>query len=286
MVQPGAPAPAPASPVIQQQDKAHSILGRAVRSLFGTRTDYRVDDKGNTVAVPVAEKPGELFRHIVAGAILGGAIGSHDKSFAQGAASGAGAVQQREDQQDQQRRAAAQQDYRNRIEAEQQQREKDKAQREADAAGDEERLRKAQIAHFNALTAQENQMVQGTNFTQHQATAQAGKTQIEPYLAAGIKPLFNDIPESEMHDIISKNPGASTYLWEPTGTKVSLDAKGQPQYELTYSAVDPKGQVAVTPGLLKLFKEVDMEKYYPGMSDYLKPGKTMSATDMIVLQHE
>src|SRR6185312_15684110 len=68
MVQPGAPAPAPASPVIQQQDKAHSILGRAVRSLFGTRTDYRVDDKGNTVAVPVAEKPGELFRHIVAGA--------------------------------------------------------------------------------------------------------------------------------------------------------------------------------------------------------------------------
>src|SRR3984893_3137464 len=76
---PTAPAPAQPKPSPQQQAAAadtahHSGLGRIASTLLGKQTNFTVDPTtGTTIATEVQQKPGDLFRHILAGAILGGA---------------------------------------------------------------------------------------------------------------------------------------------------------------------------------------------------------------------
>jgi hypothetical protein len=73
------PVMVPKAPVIPPAIAStvhHNMLGRAVSALMGNQVDYQVDpNTGATVATPVQSKPGDLWRHIVAGAILGGAVG-------------------------------------------------------------------------------------------------------------------------------------------------------------------------------------------------------------------
>src|ERR1035438_9961688 len=68
----------PAVPPEVASNIHHGLMGRAVSALMGNPTDYQVDpNTGQTVAVPMKSKPGDIWRHIVAGAILGGAIGGN-----------------------------------------------------------------------------------------------------------------------------------------------------------------------------------------------------------------
>lgn len=71
-----ASAPTPiAQPTARDAVEAHhSMLGRVASALLGKQMEYRVNPQtGQTEAYEVPEKPGQLFRHILAGALLGGA---------------------------------------------------------------------------------------------------------------------------------------------------------------------------------------------------------------------
>lgn len=87
-----APAPAPApKPTPQQQAAAadtqhHSAIGRIASALLGKQRNYSVDPTtGQTVVTETQPKPGDLFRHILAGAILGGAAGASAQTIIRGA---------------------------------------------------------------------------------------------------------------------------------------------------------------------------------------------------------
>lgn len=134
-VNPASPAPTQAAPAVgalPTQTKApqptqqmpnpalanvahHYSLGKLAAQLLGTQTQYQVGPDGKMVATPVKEAPGQFFRNMVAGAMLGGAASaaSGSKTFGGGFAAGGHAVQEKGQQQDQIRRQQAQEDFKN-----------------------------------------------------------------------------------------------------------------------------------------------------------------------------
>jgi hypothetical protein len=115
-----APAvPAGVHPAVAEVTK-HAIFGRALRSLVhsieGTRTVYQPNPQTGTIEeTTVQNKPGQLFRNILMGSLIGGAAASERSSggaggggFLGGFARGGSASFQNQRQQDQARFARAQ----------------------------------------------------------------------------------------------------------------------------------------------------------------------------------
>lgn len=140
-----APPPAPPTPppqVTQQQIstmKHHADLGRAARVLFGAPS---LDLNGN----PTPQKPGQLFRNILAATLLGASIGAENPQpsskvggFLSGLARGATGIQQ-QDYQRQQDQFARQQKLQ-------------QMSLEEKKAADEHMLHQATAAHLVAETA-------------------------------------------------------------------------------------------------------------------------------------
>jgi hypothetical protein len=104
------PAPSPAQQVAAAQNAHHAVLGRLARYLLGSENQYQVNPQtGQVDATPVQRKPGDIFRSVVTGAILGMAAGSQSHDFAGGFGQGGAAAIQQQQNQDQQRYARAQQ---------------------------------------------------------------------------------------------------------------------------------------------------------------------------------
>jgi hypothetical protein len=161
--QPTQTAPQP-SPVQQADQNHHYALGKMVASIFGQEHQYSVDPKtGETISTSVKQAPGTFFRNLVAGAILGGAIGSTapGNSPGVGALRGAGAVLQNDEQMDDRRRAQAQQQFNNQKTVASENREDQKLK-------EEETFRQAQAAQWTAqnLAAAHEHQFQETEFAQ------------------------------------------------------------------------------------------------------------------------
>jgi hypothetical protein len=120
--QPAAPAqpqaqaaPTVQAPSPQQQAQTanigkHALLGRLASYLLGSEKHYAPNpETGQIDEASVQRKPGDLFRSIVGGAIMGMAAGSQTHDFAGGFGQGGAAVIQQNQAQDQQRYARAQQ---------------------------------------------------------------------------------------------------------------------------------------------------------------------------------
>lgn len=89
-----------------------ALLGKLARTMLGQDMTYSVDPKtGQTVATPVKQTPGSLWKHMVTGALLGMAAGSQAKDFGGGVAKGAGATIEANQQADLRRQAAARADF-------------------------------------------------------------------------------------------------------------------------------------------------------------------------------
>lgn len=264
---PPAAKPNPAQAASVADTAHHSMLGKAFRALMGNEVSYQVDPKtGKLVQTTTPEQPGQFFRSIVAGAMLGGAAASKNKAtnFAEGFTEGGEAAIEGKQKQDLKKRAQAQEDFKN--------------QQEAKRAGTEEDLRRAQIAMHNAQTMRENQLIQKEGFEAHEAVAARGRVQIQPYIDAGGSFIYRDVSETEVNQLLKDNPTAVHFLWEPTGTKIAIkDGKvlmfeptgtkevtkdGRIDYELTYSAIDPKGKIKVTDDNIKAWKEAELDKVY------------------------
>lgn len=118
-----APPPSP-----QQVSIAHDTLfGRAAKMLLGgSEPQYSVDANGNTVQTQGQQAPGQFFKNVLSAAILGGAAGANGnpaQGIAGGLVRGGAAGIQQQQQQDQQARLQAQQDFKNQQQVGQQSRE-------------------------------------------------------------------------------------------------------------------------------------------------------------------
>lgn len=140
------PAPAPdnpqANPQVNTMVPAHvgrlARIGQVASALLGKQYDYQVDPKtGQTVQIPIKQKPGDVWRHIVAGTILGAAGAASEPNMGAGAEllrqSAAGVHRNRED--DTTRRANAQKQFEN--------------QEKVRTEDREDKLTQAQIAHMH-----------------------------------------------------------------------------------------------------------------------------------------
>jgi hypothetical protein len=260
----GPQAPAP-------QVKGPSPWQKAVHALLGTQTEYTQTPNG-PVPVQVPNKPGNLFRSILAGAILGAGAGTanaeHNAGSGWGAAgAGARAVQENQQKQQQLQAQQAQKQFENQQAAERENR--------------EEQVRKAQIASSNAQTLRLNKETQGLDFSQHAQIVAAGKAEVQPYEEAGIHAIASDIPESQMTQYMKDHPGASTLDWVHTGVKTVVGPDGTPSYEYTLSAYDPKGKVSIPPALYSEWQKNGVFDRYPEYGEILKNGKTLTAQQYV-----
>lgn len=281
----GAPAPSPVRPPAPNPAAAdvahHYSLGRAVKSLFGTERNYSVDPAtGKMSEEETQAKPGQIFRHMVAGVMLGGAAAEKGKakSFLGGAAQGGAAVVEHDEAQDKIKQDSARKDFEQGLQAKRENREEQQSNTQQD-------LMRAQIAMHNAQTLRENQLTQHENFKMHEETASSGKTQIQPYLDAGASKIYSEVSESDMNEILKSNPNAVHLLWEPTGTTTGTGPDGKPTHELTYSAVDPKGKVKVTDANIKQWKQAGLDKIYGSSFETLKSGKELPVNEYMAITH-
>lgn len=286
---PPQPPPAPATPLptAQQQNVAHSaLIGHGFKSLIasmgGSTTEYQQTPDG-PVPVQVKNSGGDFFRHILAGAILGAGAGAEKNDGSGtgygGAARGIQAVQANDKQQQALRAQQAQQQFQNKLVA-------DKAQREAAGFDTEQQVRKAQIAQANAETLKTNLLTQGASYDLHQRVADADKSRIDTFTQAGVKPVFEDIPESQMNDIMKNRPGASTLDWRHTGVKTVVDVDGNPSYQYTLSAYDPQQPLPLSKGTIDQWKKDGLFKYHPEYEDIAKPGKSLTVGQFTALDRQ
>ena len=157
-------APAQAPPQVAPEQVAdiqhHSMVGKIASSLFGGyQTKYEKGPNGEPVETKVPDTPGQLFRNILGGVLMGAAAGANAKPnmvgraavgspFMRGLGAGLEEGQNQQDRQraiDNQNRAKAQQDFTN--------------QRNIQKDLDEHQLNQATVAVHNATAASETQQM-------------------------------------------------------------------------------------------------------------------------------
>lgn len=146
MPQPTGAAPSgqpPAEPsVAQQDDKNYSVLGRIAHSLLGKNVEYVPGPNGQIERKVSDRKPGDFFRSLVAGALLGGMVGAGEETFGKGAAKGGGAVMQLNEARDER-------NYQRAERAVQSSREQQKLDMEKERMQQERLRQQAEIAHMH-----------------------------------------------------------------------------------------------------------------------------------------
>ncbi len=274
-------APTPAQVMSQQLQTAdtqhHSALGKAFRSIMGNDVSYQINPQtGKMEQTETPQKPGQFWRGIIAATVLGGATAARSKApgFIQGAAEGGEAVVDKSQQQDLLKRQQAQEQFKDQLAAR--------------SANTEEDLKRAQIAMHNAHTLHENQIMQREDYSFHKDVADHGKTQLQPFINADPTLVkFQDIPETQMTDLLKNNPDSQHLLWEPTGTRIVIGADGKPNVEATYSGVDPKGNVKVTTDQIDSWKKAGLDQIYGKATwDVLTKDKELPANTYMAINQK
>jgi hypothetical protein len=267
-------APAGPDPSAMKHVSKLASIGHVFNTLAGTSNEYSIDPQtGQTVATPVKQKPGQMFRNMLAGALMGGAAGAGAGDPTAGFVKGGAAVIGDQRQQDLVKRGQAQEQFKNQLASN----EENRKQQEFNT---NQEYMKAQIAHANISVVRENQLIQNENFDFHTKAANWGKAQFDAIANSGVKPVYRDVPESEMNDMLKNSPGSSTLKWYATGVKNSIGADGKPTYEETYSAINPTDKVKLTPALLDSWKEAGLDKYFPDVFNQ-KSGYELNPQDFV-----
>lgn len=261
----------------------HAGIGKMFRSLMGNDVNYSVNPQTGEMVTTTTPKSGSgIWRGILAGALLGGQVAAQDKAegFLQGAAEGGGAEIQDQRKQDLLKRQQARDQFKDQLEAR-------KSGDEHDESVKKQQLAQAQIAFHNAQTLRENQLIQHEDYDFHEKAAATGRTQIQPFITAGVPYAFKDISEAQLPDILKNNPDSAKLLWEPTGTRVIIGADGKPNVEATYSAINPTGKIKITDAQLKQWKDAGLDQYFGSQWSVLKNGKELDASQyMAITQKE
>jgi hypothetical protein len=269
--------PQPATPQQPQQDPRvaavakHAMLGKAMSDFMG----------GGDPSQP--KSPGQWGRSMVMGAMMGLA-GVGGGGFLGGLGKGAASAQQNAQQQQDRQRAQTEQQRRNKIEDE-------KNQREAQGFQTEQEMRRATIAHENLETLRTQQTInafsEDRKFGLYQREAENSIAKFSPYRAAGVAPMADNKSQQEMDAIIKANPKATAWDWEQTGVKTILttDKAGNTtsSYAPVYSAFDKDASVPLTKEYLDLLKQSKIDTYYPGTTEKLRVGQSIPVQQFSVL---
>ena len=243
---------------------------QAVQALLGTSTQYRPSDPNNPNSPPVPyqvqNKPGNLFRSILAGAILGlerGQLTPNTTPGLGGVAAGAGAAaaQKNAQMQQQQRQQQAQQQFEN--------------QRQANQDTQEDLVRKAQISMYNMTKLKDMAAIQGGDYTSHKEMIDDAKPKVASYAATGLKPIKEGVSETE-YEKLKDTPGWSAYDWQPVGMTHYVDAKtGLVNYQTVWNAYDPQGgKITITPAMWSQWKDNGLLDREPNLAGVLHPDQS------------
>lgn len=183
----------PAQPITPQQAQVvHSaVIGHGFKSLLnamsGSSTQWQQTPNG-PVPVRVKNAPGQLFKNILAGAIMGGAAGGSVPGSEtagagwMGAAKGAGAAMQAADLRNQQAQQQAQKQFEN--------------QQTVNRENREQQLAQAQIANMQAETVARQHQIDLLDDENHMKHNQASAALYDALKSAGgIAPVDGKLPE-------------------------------------------------------------------------------------------
>ena len=275
------PMPPQVSPQVlaaQQEEAHHSLIGRMFRAVAGTERTYQVNPQsGQVESMPVQQKPGQMFRNLLAGALIGGAAGAEGRGqggFMGAAGRGMTAQRQQMQQQDQQQYARAQQQFKNQLEAR-------RETREETAAATEEQLKAAQIALTNKETLHQAFTTESAKrkfgLDMQKEIVENGKQSVNMWEGSGARIVHRDVLGTE----VQKLPDYHKYQWSPSGLKVTTDPKtGEPYLETVYTGYDPGARVKLTPEMVKNYKDAGVD------IGNLKPGSEISGEAGISLYQD
>lgn len=212
---PAAPITPPATPTEAQPqpaDRDHlmgRMVGKLMSGLQGQHTEYTIGPNGETVPQTVKEKPGSVFKSIVAYGLLGGqGIGPKEgeQTFAQGLLAGLGGgmrtARTEQEKADQLRRQQAQQDFANRQKA-------DEAQRQNKELEMKQKLNDAAIANYTGEKVMRDYQL----MMMHQENQLGGVKQLvardapmlQTFQAAGMKPIHEGLNAQEFQKLLADN---------------------------------------------------------------------------------
>ena len=241
----------------------NATAGAGWHALMGTHGEIGP----NGTVTQQQNSPGQLFRSILAGAIMGAASGyprqGEQGGFGPAFARGMGAQQEGAQRQAQQLQQQSQQQFENQMAQK-------REQREEQAAATEDQLRKAQISLSNIQKLREVTALQGSNYTAHKQLVDDSKSTVDAFKESGLKPVAEDISEDNMHQYIQNNPGSSTLKWEPTGMKQYVTPEGVVDYQTTWSAYDPKGNIVVPQSKIDDWKASGLLDMHPDLLSNMK----------------
>lgn len=276
------------------QEQAHThAFGKLAKNLFtGNQTSYQRDAQGNMVETQTPMKPGALFRHILAGALLGAASGEGG-SFAQGMGRGVSVGANYTQQQDTKNRMMAEQDFKMQMEAKKSAREdtdtdikKQQLELQKSEQGDKHTLAQAQVAHANSQVLYNNTISQGLNFEQHMKSKSFFEVEKKLYESNGIQSITpKGVSETELHDVWQKRPDYNKYKWIVSDVKTGVDKDGHPTWEYMYKAYDLDKPVRIDKATLDLWKSVGMETAHPEIFKY-KPGSEIPSNNYLAWEQE
>jgi len=241
------PIPIPSAPGLARRGATR--LGQLATSLLGAiegpQTRPQIDEKGNMTQVPVEQnRPGQIFRHMLMGALLGGAAAQeeHNKNpfmgFGGGFAVGGKAAVQQQEKQKEQQKTQAKEDW---------MRDQEKQKNYATNA-----LMNSQTHHFLMLSS-------GLSLEQHDKLLEGDQVLTDALAKAGVMPdpTIPVMTESELVKYLQNPENAKKYASHRgliVGRSPVTDAAGNLSYEFKLAFYKDNADIKVTPAMRSYFK--------------------------------
>jgi len=251
-------------PTVQGPTGWHRVIGNIHDVLMGNHTEYVPSDPTNPNSPPVPRsvpnKPGQLFRSILAGAMMGAAASTDSKSGAEAFSKGFGAERQDLAQQKALQAKQAQQQWQNQLSAK-------REQREEDTAKQEKLKTDAQIGMWNIEKLKYLNELHGKSYTDHRQMVKDASPIVEGYKALGNDPTAQNVPETEHTKWLQEHPGDSTVDWEPVDVipyaVKNPDGTDGIDYQTVWNKYSKTKDMIITPDLMKRMKDSGVLDSYP-----------------------
>ena len=237
---PGAAAVMGGAPMVSQPppfEAKATGMGKVFETLMGYDTQYAIDpETGKEQKTVVQRKPGQFFRSILAGALMGGIAGAGESGFAEGAAKGGAEVRAHGEEQEKTKRETAQQDFARQQQLRAEQREEQRLEIERRREETDSILARATVANMTATQLYNDKMLKNQDrawaMSQQQMNSDIQQRLLEN-AAKGIRPLdvpMNGTPGNgeQLMDDYLKHKGQGPYKAAP-GSFIQM----VPNYDLS-----------------------------------------------------
>lgn len=262
-------APPAPPPEIAAETQKDSLIARVARTMLGEEKTYQIDPAtGRTKVVPVRRTPGQFFRHILAGAIMGGVAGAGADTMGEGFSRGGLYVAGRQEKEDETKRRMAQEEFQNvqvkEAAGREQQRiglEEQRVKQESARIAQQETQFKAQMAHMEkefALQVFNANARERSELEQENQSAEAMSrwvTEVGGIPASWDKNAQTGNAQAFMEDF-KKNPDAfkpptgyarvTTKTYDLSGLRYNYEGKGWEDEQGKRVSIADRTQVSVT----------------------------------------